>query len=334
MTQTTPSKKRARPVSTEEQFVETTSTPAKKRSTPASTQKHTPSAKRLDSEPTRRASPAVTPAKKRLKQQDPTTPTTRAPASTPGSSRRSNRVRNLPIEQDVVDQAPNQLKSVLVGWHDPEALAETERRLANRRAPTSASDDSDDGDEEMADAARSRSPSPASRVAQRPDGPKYPREMVQILLDSVAWALSGQKAMQAGFPADEAPALASPLDYPCLPQFETWEKAMRYAMTNVVKASTGSCFLAIGARGIGKTLVSSLALTRVDDIAHKDVLYPRQLVDRCLGSLIRAFGKGSFQVVKLNGFMHTTDALALRAIAFQINMAFHSSSEENQEQVN
>lgn len=205
-------------------------------------------------------------------------------ASTPSSSRRSNRVRHLPVDQILIDKTPDQLKSVLVGWHDPEALEEAKRRQAlmdgsDADSSNDEGDEHDDADNDGADEAM-RDMAAGDEVLDQ----QFPTESITQLVDAVLSNLSGLAASELD--CEDAPTPKDPLDFPCLPGYESWERAMRYSMANVVREGLGSCFLAIGARGIGKSLVRVLRLVCLGKHTHMDGIVVGRALRRLPGACV------------------------------------------------
>lgn len=95
-------------------------------------------------------------------------------------------------------------------------------------------------------------------------------------------------------------------------QDEAYDKAYQLVEQTVV-AGEGNSMMVIGARGCGKTTVSGY--TRPSVCAIK--LTAVQLVESVLADLSKHH-EGQFHVVRLNGFIHTDDKLALREIWRQL----------------
>lgn len=150
------------------------------------------------------------------------------PSTTPNRKRQSNRVAHLPISQKLIDATPPHLRNVLVGWHQLDALK--------------------------------TSPS-AAIVARSSSGPRSPRttkyqtEHVRELWAGIGSVLTGHSYPQPEQPEDGFDELDVSA-WPCVPGYEEWERPIRYAMESVVKDGVGNCLIALGPRGVGKTMVS------------------------------------------------------------------------------
>jgi len=94
-------------------------------------------------------------------------------------------------------------------------------------------------------------------------------------------------------------------------QEETYEKAKQLVEQTVV-AGEGNSMLLIGPRGCGKTTVS-LCRFDAEGVAAKHI----QMVENIVMDLSQAHGH-LFHVVRLNGFIHTDDKVALKEIWRQL----------------
>ncbi|KWU47557.1 hypothetical protein RHOSPDRAFT_24035 [Rhodotorula sp. JG-1b] len=84
---------------------------------------------------------------------------------------------------------------------------------------------------------------------------------------------------------------------PCLEGgYDEWERPLRSALEECVTKGMGNAVMLLGPRGVGKTM----------------------LVERSLKLLSHVHGRDSFVAVRLSGLVHTTDRLAMRAIAVQL----------------
>ncbi|GAA5986486.1 hypothetical protein JCM10908_003771 [Rhodotorula pacifica] len=87
------------------------------------------------------------------------------------------------------------------------------------------------------------------------------------------------------------------LGLPCLEGgYDEWERPLRSALEECVTKGMGNAVMLLGPRGVGKTM----------------------LVERSLKLLSHVHGADSFVTVRLSGLVHTTDRLAMRAIAVQL----------------
>lgn len=91
-------------------------------------------------------------------------------------------------------------------------------------------------------------------------------------------------------------------------QDEAYDKTFQLVEQTVL-AGEGNSMLVIGARGCGKTTVSSWRIWSFPDRSHTNTRV--QMVDSVLSDLGREH-KNEFHVVRLNGFIHTDDKLALK----------------------
>ncbi|GAA5866473.1 hypothetical protein JCM3774_004695 [Rhodotorula dairenensis] len=90
---------------------------------------------------------------------------------------------------------------------------------------------------------------------------------------------------------------SSILGLPCLEGgYDEWERPLRSALEECVMKGMGNAVMLLGPRGVGKTM----------------------LVERSLKLLSHVHGADSFVTVRLSGLVHTTDRLAMRAIAVQL----------------
>jgi origin recognition complex subunit 4 len=94
-------------------------------------------------------------------------------------------------------------------------------------------------------------------------------------------------------------------------QDEAYEKAYQLVEQTIV-AGEGNSMMVIGARGCGKTTVSFSPHFR-----GATQLMPRQLVESIITDLSKQHQE-QFHVVRLSGFIHTDDKLALREIWRQL----------------
>ncbi|KDE09019.1 hypothetical protein MVLG_00740 [Microbotryum lychnidis-dioicae p1A1 Lamole] len=211
------------------------------------------------------------------------------PAET--TPRRSARARRLPVAKLDIDAAPKELRNRLVGWH------------------------MDDGDEDSSADELDVLPSPSrggklstavtemattETVAPIRDlldhSRLYPARNLSFLFSRIlnglnGWTLPRQPRAPAQFDRRDAPA------YPYLSGgYSQWEKPLRYAMNGVVQHNVGNCLIMLGPRGVGKTM----------------------LFERTVQVLEKAHGKDALIIVRLSGLVHTTDRLALRSIAHQL----------------
>lgn len=95
-------------------------------------------------------------------------------------------------------------------------------------------------------------------------------------------------------------------------QDEAYEKTFQL-VDQTVMAGEGNSMLIIGARGCGKTTVSSTKAAFSNAATNKRI----QMVDSVLSD-ISLEHKNEFHVVRLNGFIHTDDKLALKDIWRQL----------------
>ncbi|GAA5823491.1 hypothetical protein JCM11251_000653 [Rhodosporidiobolus azoricus] len=85
--------------------------------------------------------------------------------------------------------------------------------------------------------------------------------------------------------------------FPCLEGgYDEWERPLRQSLGEVVERGMGNAMMVLGPRGVGKTM----------------------LIDRTLSILACVHSPSAFAVVRLSGLVHTTDRLALRSIAVQL----------------
>jgi origin recognition complex subunit 4 len=87
-------------------------------------------------------------------------------------------------------------------------------------------------------------------------------------------------------------------------------KKVHQVVEQTVLAGEGNSMLVIGARGSGKTTVSYL------ETIFLIMLMPSKLVESVISDL--SDQKENFHVVRLNGFIHTDDKLALKEIWRQL----------------
>ena len=85
-------------------------------------------------------------------------------------------------------------------------------------------------------------------------------------------------------------------DDPSISPAAAWEQSVRYTLDGAVSRGVGNCMLLVGPRGSGKS----------------------RAVDGALSSLAAEHGKNAFITVRLSGLAQTTDRLAMREIARQL----------------
>ncbi|SCZ98951.1 BZ3500_MvSof-1268-A1-R1_Chr7-1g09327 [Microbotryum saponariae] len=223
--------------------------------------------------------------------------------------RRSARARRLPVAKLDIDAAPKELRNRLVGWH------------MNDGDEDSSADELD----VLSSPSRSGKSSTAATEMIRDSldhSQLYPARNLSFLFSRIlnglnGWTLPRQPRAPAQF--DRRDALA----YPHLSGgYSQWEKPLRYAMNGVVQHNVGNCLIMLGPRGVGKTMVSAFTnmLGHQAPRGMTDFLGRRlhQLFERTVQVLEKAYGKDAMIIVRLSGLVHTTDRLALRSIAHQL----------------
>lgn len=101
---------------------------------------------------------------------------------------------------------------------------------------------------------------------------------------------------------------------PLRDQEEAYDKTFQLVEQTVLSGE-GNSMLVIGARGCGKTTVSTWRIYSLRGRTHTNARV--QMVDSVLSDLSREH-KNEFHVVRLNGFIHTDDKLALKDIWRQL----------------
>ncbi|KAK4055525.1 origin recognition complex subunit 4 [Microbotryomycetes sp. JL201] len=214
--------------------------------------------------------------------------------ATPTSlSAKSDRQRGLPPDRSAIMAAPPMLISRLVGAH----MDLPSYKLPTPPGPSTAdeaeSEDASDLEVENRPE-RAIESEPASKKSKHiRHSRQYPASNVLSLFADVNGSLAGSILPTVGRPGDSADVMAWPyLDE----QYRKWEQPMRYAAKSVIQDGTGNCLMLIGARGVGKTMIT----------------------ERCLFILDQVYGRDQYIPVRLNGLVHTTDRMALRSIAWQL----------------
>lgn len=144
----------------------------------------------------------------------------------------SDRLQNLPVSLKSIIETPTQLQSQLNGYHLKPA-----EPSSPRFAVTSTT------------ARRAR---PVVDPSTR-----YPTEHVRELLARVGGVVTGQMQPELEPPKKKGD-LQKVAAWPFVAGYEEWEKPLRYAMESVVKDGVGNCLIALGPRGVGKTMVRVL----------------------------------------------------------------------------
>ncbi|GAA5897150.1 hypothetical protein JCM6882_001804 [Rhodosporidiobolus microsporus] len=293
--------------------------------TPSSTPRKTPNkAPRLASSTTT-TTPVSTPSKKR-------------PSSvTP--SRSSSRIQRLPASVAEIANAPAELRNRLVGFHmEDEGYGPASERAREEEEESEEEDEDEDEnevercrrekgkgramdveaavgeeDDQQEDASMEDDfslphPSALFTLPTPPSSPSSPSSSaylstpLSLHLTSTLSLLAGARPprpflasdAQTTLPAREEGVMA----FPCLEGgYDEWERPLRGALEEVVEKGMGNAVMLLGPRGVGKTM----------------------LIDRTLSILSYVHGGPSaFATVRLSGLVHTTDRLALRSIAMQL----------------
>ncbi|GAA6016073.1 hypothetical protein JCM10207_004433 [Rhodosporidiobolus poonsookiae] len=269
---------------------------------------------------------------------------TSTPVTTPSSSRTSSitpsrsssRIQRLPPSLVDIAKAPAALRSRLVGFHmedegygvqneleqdhssEEEPEEEDEEAVAAKRAAKGKGraveeDEVQQDDVEMRDVdfeVDLQLPTPpaifptstsSAFTAPSASPTSYLTSPLRLHLTSTLALLSGQRLprpalapnAQTTLPPRETPLL----QFPYLEGgYDEWERPLRAALGEVVEKGMGNAVMLLGPRGVGKTMI----------------------IDRTLSILSYLFGPSAFATVRLSGLVHTTDRLALRSIAMQL----------------
>ncbi|GAA6051251.1 hypothetical protein JCM3770_005896 [Rhodotorula araucariae] len=273
----------------------------------------------------------------------PATTPSRPSSKTVTPSRSSSRIQRLPPSALEIANAPASLRSRLVGFHmedegygvepmqekaqseeresEDDEVEEDEEEGARRRAAKGKGkarmmdEDEQAEDVEMAtvgqeavdDFAFSLDP-PRAHRASTPATQLLPAANPSYLSSPLGTHLASTLALLSGarlprpFLASNAkstlpPRSARMLDLPYLEGgYDEWERPLRSALDECVTKGMGNAVMLLGPRGVGKTII----------------------VERTLALLSHAHGADAFVTVRLSGLVHTTDRLALRSIAVQL----------------
>ncbi|GAA5894431.1 hypothetical protein JCM8208_006236 [Rhodotorula glutinis] len=278
----------------------------------------------------------------------PATTPRRSPSKTVTPSRSSSRIQRLPASVAEIANAPANLRSRLVGFHmeddgygaevlraqaeegdsdegeqveQEEAVEEDEVEAARRRAEKGKGralmmeEDEQVDDNEMLTVGEQDDddltlPEPPSHFHQGAQAmpsfllatdSSYPSSPLGTHLASTLALLTGARLPRT-FLALDAESTLPPRDVGLLGLpyleggFDEWERPLRSALDECVTKGMGNAVMLLGARGVGKTM----------------------LVERTLALLSHVHGADSFVTVRLSGLVHTTDRLALRSIAVQL----------------
>ncbi|BGP15161.1 hypothetical protein JCM10213_008699 [Rhodosporidiobolus nylandii] len=259
-----------------------------------------------------------------------TTPTRKRPASvTP--SRSSSRIQRLPASVADIENAPASLRSRLVGFHmedegygvspttadDSEEDEESEdeevvRRRREKKGKAKAVDqdalfDEEQEDEEMraVSDAEEEEPLPLFSAALPLTPSSLPSSYasfpLHLHLTSALSVLTGARLPTPFLAADATstlpPKSVGTMGFPFLEGgYDEWERPLRGALEEVITNGMGNAVMLLGPRGAGKTMI----------------------IDRTLSILGYVHGENAFATVRLSGLVHTTDRLALRSIAVQL----------------
>ncbi|GAA5870074.1 hypothetical protein JCM8547_001454 [Rhodosporidiobolus lusitaniae] len=279
---------------------------------------------------------STTPRKTPVKASRTPTSTPKRPRTTSVTpSRSSLRSQRLPPSQADVANAPPSLRNRLVGFHmedegygagniagESESEEEEEedevRRKRAAKGKSRAVDQDADEDEVMAEAEEPSFldsslpvlPTPPSS----PSSSSYLTSPLHLHLSSTLSLLSGQR-FPCPFLAPEATSTLPPRDdpngvmgFPCLEGgFDEWERPLRSALEEVVCKGMGNAVMLLGPRGVGKTMI----------------------IDRTLSILSYVLGSSAFATVRLSGLVHTTDRIALRSVAVQLQQQGFGGPEFN-----
>ncbi|GAA5923778.1 hypothetical protein JCM3775_000504 [Rhodotorula graminis] len=280
----------------------------------------------------------------------PATTPRRSPSKTVTPSRSSSRIQRLPASVAEIANAPANLRSRLVGFHmeDDGYGAEVLRSQADERDSDEEEDEHEHAaeravEEDEVEAARRRAkkgkgralmmeedelenhdmlgageqddddltlPEPPSHFHQAAQATpsflpandsSYVSSPLAIHLASTLALLTGAR-LPRPFLAPDAASTLPPRDIGLLGLpyleggFDEWERPLRSALDECVTKGMGNAVMLLGPRGVGKTM----------------------LVERTIALLSHVHGADSFVTVRLSGLVHTTDRLALRSIAVQL----------------
>lgn len=205
----------------------------------------------------------------------PKTPSPRKQSTSTGlptPRRSSNRVQRLPIAQRDIEAAPDNLRSVLVGWHPDHKKAAPEVEDQE----DSEGDESDldvEGHPSALEKGKGRavvspfiSGATASRSSPIRDHTRtYPAHLMHALYSRNLAVLSGASLPRpATTGASSSPSKGKSkqqelMDLPYLEgPYRKWEQPLRYAMKSVVEEGLGNCLMLLGPRGVGKTMVRGM----------------------------------------------------------------------------
>ncbi|BGP39151.1 origin recognition complex subunit 4 [Rhodotorula kratochvilovae] len=273
----------------------------------------------------------------------PATTPSRSSSKTVTPSRSSSRIQRLPPSAVEIANAPASLRNRLVGFHmedegygveaarergqteerdsEDEEIEEDEEEVARRRAAKGKGkarmmdEDEQEEDVEMAAAQEEddvdfaftldqHQPLATMTTATQPlatADSSYLSSPLCTHLASTLALLSGAR-LPRPFLASNAkstlpPRKAGVLALPYLEGgYDEWERPLRSALDECVTKGMGNAVMLLGPRGVGKTMI----------------------VERTLALLSHVHGADTFVTVRLSGLVHTTDRLALRSIAVQL----------------
>ncbi|GAA6031209.1 hypothetical protein JCM8097_004062 [Rhodosporidiobolus ruineniae] len=274
------------------------------------------------------STPRKTPAKKTASRSTPaSTPSrsSRSASTTVTPSRSSHRIQRLPASVADIENAPANLRNRLVGFHmedegygkqvqdeDEESDEEEEdeevvmrRRAAKGKGRATEDDEEEQEDASMADVEQDELPLPSLSVLPTP--PSSPASSAYLAsplhthLTSALAVLSGQRLPRPALAKDAQTTLppreVGVTKFPYLEGgYDEWERPLRGALDEVVTKGMGNAVMLLGPRGVGKTMI----------------------IERTLSVLSYVHGPSAFATVRLSGLVHTTDRLALRSVAVQL----------------
>ncbi|GAA5994253.1 origin recognition complex subunit 4 [Rhodotorula paludigena] len=278
-----------------------------------------------------------------------TTPSRSSSSTKVTPSRSSSRIQRLPANQEEIANAPASLRSRLVGFHmDDEGYGERvveelrgeqeeqemseevdveadEAELARRRAAKGKGKARMMEEDEEVDMAHEADEAPlhAFSLEQQVPPPttstapllaasndSYLKSPIHAHLSSALGILSGARLPRPRL-APTATSTLPPRDAGLLKLsyleggYDEWERPLRSALDECVTKGMGNAVMLLGPRGVGKTMI----------------------VERTLALLSHVHGSSAFVTVRLSGLVHTTDRLALRSIAVQLQEQGFGTSE-------
>ncbi|GAA5970567.1 hypothetical protein JCM11641_007354 [Rhodosporidiobolus odoratus] len=266
----------------------------------------------------------------------PTSTPTRPRLSSITPTRSSSRIQRLPASVADIANAPASLRNRLVGFHmedegyglnageeeeseedeDEQDEAELARRRREKGKGKAVEQDEDvemslmGGEVEPEVEQQLALPAlPLSSVSPSTSS-AYSSSPLHLHLTTALSVLSGARLPRPTLVKDATSTLppkeVGVMNFPYLEGgYDEWERPLRGALEEVVRKGMGNAVMLLGPRGVGKTMI----------------------IDRTLSILGYVHGASSFATVKLSGLVHTTDRLALRSIAVQLQQQGYGGGE-------